>query len=394
MNIFKDCDKKKFFSRFLSSYLLISCLAAALTGFSMTAAHAQTPKTISDPAAEVQMGQSVSVNQQDKSGLSDPSVLAAPKTDNGTTPIQPQPVTPVVTQISLSAAGDCTLGTDEKFGYEDTFPAAYDAAGNGEPFLQGVKDVFANDDLTIINLEGALTQATDRADKTFAFKGEPAYVDVLLKGSVEAATLANNHSYDYGEKGFWDTFLVLGNNGIMPFGYEESPVMKVKDVPVGLIGLNALNAWPEEQLLTELEKVKNKGAKLIVVYFHWGTELDAYPDENQRYLAHLAIDHGAHLVLGSHPHVIQGVETYKGRKICYSLGNFCFGGNSNPWDKDTMIFRQTFTFTDGKLTGNDEGQIIPCRISSTPYYNDYCPVILEGEEASRVLEKIRIRSDF
>jgi poly-gamma-glutamate capsule biosynthesis protein CapA/YwtB (metallophosphatase superfamily) len=297
-----------------------------------------------------------------------------------------------ITTLTITAAGDCTLGTDEHFGYEGTFPAAYDEAGDASVFLQGVKDVFQNDDLTIVNMEGPLTNRTTRAEKTFAFKGSPDYVSVLKEGSVEAASLANNHSFDYGNDAFWDTFLTLGNAGIMPFGYEESPVMTVKDIPVGLVGINVLEGGAESVLLPQLKKVKEQGAQLIIVYFHWGSELDTYPDEDQRYLAHTAIDNGAHLVLGSHPHVIQGTETYNGRTICYSLGNFCFGGNSNPSDKDTMIFRQTFTFKNGRLDSIGTGETIPARISSTPWYNDYRPVILTGDEAARVKAKIKERS--
>jgi poly-gamma-glutamate capsule biosynthesis protein CapA/YwtB (metallophosphatase superfamily) len=304
----------------------------------------------------------------------------------------PQAPVKDITTLTITAAGDCTLGTDEHFGYEGTFPAAYDEAGDASVFLQGVKDVFQNDDLTIVNMEGPLTNRTTRADKTFAFKGSPDYVNVLKAGSVEAASLANNHSFDYGNDAFWDTFLTLGNAGIMPFGYEESPVMTVKNIPVGLIGVNVLDGSAESLLLSEMKKVKEQGARLIIVYFHWGSELETHPDEDQRYLAHTAIDHGAHLVLGSHPHVIQGLETYNGRTICYSLGNFCFGGNSNPSDKDTMIFRQTFTFNNGQLDTIGPAETIPCRISSSSWYNDYRPVVLTGDEAARVKAKIEERS--
>ena len=99
---------------------------------------------------------------------------------------------------------------------------------------------------------------------------------------------------------------------------------------MGLVGINALEAGAPDQLQEELTKVKERGARLTVVFFHWGSELETRPDEDQVWLAHLAVDQGADLVLGAHPHVIQPLETYKGRTICYSLGNFCFGGNSNP----------------------------------------------------------------
>lgn len=300
----------------------------------------------------------------------------------------PQPPADPITTVTLSAAGDCTLGTEESFGYKGTFPEAWDAAeGDGSVFLAGVRSVFDQDDLTLVNMEGPLTTRGERQDKTFAFRGDPAYVEVLKTGSVEAASLANNHSYDYGNDGYWDTFKTLGDTGIMPFGYEESQILTVKGIPVGLVGINALEAGAPDQLQEELAKVKERGARLTVVFFHWGSELETRPDEDQVWLAHLAVDQGADLVLGAHPHVIQPLETYKGRTICYSLGNFCFGGNSNPRDKDTFIYQQTFRFQKGRLLGADPGKVIPCRISSTPDWNDFCPTLVEGEEAERIREK-------
>ena len=300
----------------------------------------------------------------------------------------PQPPADPITTVTLSAAGDCTLGTEESFGYEGTFPEAWDAAGgDGSVFLAGVRSVFDQDDLTLVNMEGPLTTRGERQDKTFACRGAPAYVEVLKTGSVEAASLANNHSYDYGNDGYWDTFKTLGDTGIMPFGYEESQILTVKGIPVGLVGINALEAGAPDQLQEELAKVKERGARLTVVFFHWGSELETRPDEDQVWLAHLAVDQGADLVLGAHPHVIQPLETYKGRTICYSLGNFCFGGNSNPRDKDTFIYQQTFRFQKGRLLGADPGKVIPCRISSTPDWNDFRPTLVEGEEAERIREK-------
>lgn len=300
----------------------------------------------------------------------------------------PQPPADPITTVTLSAAGDCTLGTEESFGYEGTFPEAWDAAGgDGSVFLAGVRSVFDQDDLTLVNMEGPLTTRGERQDKTFAFRGDPAYVEVLKTGSVEAASLANNHSYDYGNDGYWDTFKTLGDTGIMPFGYEENQILTVKGIPVGLVGINALEAGAPDQLQEELAKVKERGARLTVVFFHWGSELETRPDEDQVWLAHLAVDQGADLVLGAHPHVIQPLETYKGRTICYSLGNFCFGGNSNPRDKDTFIYQQTFRFQKGRLLGADPGKVIPCRISSTPDWNDFRPTLVEGEEAERIREK-------
>ena len=93
-------------------------------------------------------------------------------------------------------------------------------------------------------------------------------------------------------------------------------------------------------------------------------------------------------MLGHHPHVLQGIEEYKGRYIVHSLGNFCFGGNTNPADKDTMIFQQTFTVKGGKLTKKDNARIIPCSLSGSKSTNTFQPRILKGSEKKALIKKM------
>ena len=295
-----------------------------------------------------------------------------------------------VISITISAAGDCTLGTDENFDESTSFVAVYNEQEDPAYFLRKVKTVFEEDDLTIVNLEGTFTTSDDRADKTSAFKGSPSYTAILTEGSVEAVNLANNHSHDYGTDSYEDTIEYLDEAGIVNFGYERTAVMNVKGVSVGLVGVYELSKGydAEEDLRENIAKVKAEGAQLIIVSFHWGSEKENYPDDVQKTLAHVAIDEGAHLVLGHHPHVLQGIEEYKGRNIVYSLGNFCFGGNKNPSDKDTMIFQQTFTVQGGTVLEDNEKKIIPCSVSSVSSYNNFQPRILEGEDAQRVLDRI------
>lgn len=246
--------------------------------------------------------------------------------------------------LTLSVVGDCTLGTDETFDYDTSLNAYYENYG-ADYFLQNVKDIFSTDDLTIANFEGTLTDSDEREDKTFAFKAPASYASILTGGSVEAVNTANNHSHDYGEQSFNDTLAALDDAGIVHFGYDETAVMDVKGIKVGLVGIYELydHLEREQQLKDNIAKVKADGAQLIVVIFHWGNETETVPDSNQTTLGRIAIDEGADLVCGHHPHVLQGIETYKGRNIVYSLGNFCFGGNSSPSDMDTMIYQQTFT---------------------------------------------------
>ena len=299
--------------------------------------------------------------------------------------------------LTLSVVGDCTLGTDETFDYDTSLNAYYENYG-ADYFLQNVKDIFSADDLTIANFEGTLTDSDEREDKTFAFKAPASYASILTSGSVEAVNTANNHSHDYGEQSFNDTLAALDDAGIVHFGYDETAVMDVKGIKVGLVGIYELydHLEREQQLKDNIAKVKADGAQLIVVIFHWGNETETVPDSNQTTLGRIAIDEGADLVCGHHPHVLQGIETYKGKNIVYSLGNFCFGGNSSPSDMDTMIYQQTFTIDADGVKKDNVTNIIPCSISSAAYdgYNNYQPTPAEGDEATRILGKINERSSW
>ena len=296
------------------------------------------------------------------------------------------------TTITISAAGDCTLGTDEGFNYKRSFKGKYDAVQDPAYFFQNVQPVFAQDDLTIVNMEGTLTEETTREPKQFAFKGDAEYAKIFTAGAVETANLANNHSFDYGKKSYEDTITALEAEGISSFGYERTAVMDIKGVKVGLAGVYELAEHIDckQDLLDNIASLKEQGAQIIIVSFHWGQEKENVPSDVQVELAHAAVDNGADLVLGHHPHVLQGIEEYKGKNIVYSLGNFCFGGNSAPSDMDTMIFQQTFTVKDGKLQEDNVTNILPCKISSAyeKGYNNYQPILAEGEQKEKIFERL------
>lgn len=303
--------------------------------------------------------------------------------------------TPTMAPVSLtvSVVGDCTLGTDENFDYDTSLNAYYENYG-ADYFFSNMKSIFSADDLTIANFEGTLTDSEDREDKEYAFKAPAEYAGILTSGSVEAVNTANNHSHDYGNQGYEDTISALDSAGILNFGYDKTLVTEVKGIKVGLVGIYELKDHLErkEQLKQNIAKVKAEGAQITIVIFHWGNEKEEVPDSNQTTLAHLAIDEGADLVCGHHPHVLQGIEEYKGKNIVYSLGNFCFGGNQYPSDMDTMIFQQTFTVDQNGVKADNVTNIIPCSVSSDSDYNNYQPTPAEGDEAARILNKIQERT--
>lgn len=291
--------------------------------------------------------------------------------------------------ITISAVGDCTLGVDSR--YNQSFNNYY-KRNNAAYFLKKVKPIFKKDDITIANFEGTLTNSASRANKTFTFKGPAKYASILTEGSVEVVNLANNHSADFGKKGLSDTKKTLKKYGI-PYCMQSTIAYKtVQGVKVAFLGFNKLSGVSNGTVKKEIRKAKKKGAKIVIVSFHWGIERDKYPNSAEIKAGRAAIDNGASLVLGHHPHILQGIERYKGRYIVYSLGNFCFGGNSNPKDKDTMIFQQTFYVKNGKLQSKRDAKVIPCSLSSTSRTNDFQPKPLTGKEKARVMKKINTLS--
>lgn len=290
--------------------------------------------------------------------------------------------------LVLNSVGDCTIGSDSKSNRSLNLPA-YVEKKDLSYLFKNVSDVFNKDDITSANLETTFTDSNKKAEKKYNFKAPPNYVDSLKLGHIDVVNISNNHIYDYLDTGFTDTLNALKKSNIGYFGEGNILIKNIKGHKIGFLGYkgfyydyNSLN-----KIRDDITNLKSKGCSPIVINFHWGSEGSYYPNKTQKYLAHYAIDSGADLIIGHHPHVIQGIEKYKNRIICYSLGNFCFGGNINPKDKDTFIVQTKFNFSNNKLDSYDI-KAIPCRISSVTYKNDYSPVILSGDEKDKILSKL------
>lgn len=300
---------------------------------------------------------------------------------------------PKTSEVLLSAAGDCTLGTDTKFNKATSLPAMFTNQNrNYSYFFKNVYNIFKSDDITTVNLETTFTDATTRAVKKFVFKGPKDYVNILKAGSVEAVNISNNHIYDYLQKGFNDTVATLQNANEGFFGEGHKWIKEVKGVKFGFLGYQGFSDTTKlrNTIKKDIEELKSKNC-IVVINFHWGIERTYSPIKTQVNLAHYSIDNGADLIIGHHPHVIQGLEKYKDKLICYSMGNFCFGGNSNPSDKRTFIFQCNFKVTDNKVKSY-KFRVIPCSISSVSYKNDYCPTPLNGASKTTLLNKINALS--
>ena len=315
-----------------------------------------------------------------------PIPTAAPTPEPTATP-EPTPRT-----LTISAAGDCTLGGDMNGRSEGDFTKQIEA--DDEPLtycFRNVADIFASDDLTIVNLEVVLTDSSkylERDDKIYIMRGKPSYVNMLTSASIEVANIANNHVTDFGDKGIEEMAELLSMAGVGYCGYGYTYTTEINGFTVGFVGINT---WTTKQAVMEETISSMRGqCDILIVSFHWGNELEYKATDKQEKYGHLAVDLGADLVLGHHPHVVNGIEVYKGVNIVYSLGNFCFGGKRNPTDKDTFIYQHTFTENaDGAITG--EGTVIPCKITSVEdeSYNNYQPTpVTDPDEAESILRKI------
>ena len=305
---------------------------------------------------------------------------------------EPPTTAPVVVEINMSFVGDCTFGKNQNQTYAGSFDEKYDQMG-ADYFLANVRPIFEQDDVTVINLEGSLTTSTEiQQGKQWCHKGRPEYVSIMTGSSVEVATMGNNHRLDYGVKGFEETVQVLEDAGI-GYCYENKVylVYEVKGVKIGFVACNEYykGRTVEKWFQKGYDYLKEQGCQVFVAAPHWGGDKVSEVESYQRELGHKIIDMGYDLVVGSHPHVLQGMEIYNGRLICYSMGNFCYGGNKNPTDRDSGILQYKFTLVDGELVKNVDAQFVPVHwCDPTVKYNDFQPKLAEGEEFTRILNKV------
>ena len=320
------------------------------------------------------------------SSAATPGASSAPTAETGSDNADEAPVIlrePVT--ITITAAGDCTLGGDYNSDGHERFDKFVDQYGYGY-FLENVKYLFEDDDITFVNLEGPLTNSTKaRRGRIFNFKGDPEYAQILSEASVEVAGLANNHSMDFSTKGIKQTAKSLAAVGVGPCGYKNAWSTEIEGYRVTCMSVTEWDYTTGE--LKAMVSAQRAECDLLIVMIHWGEELLYKASNSQVKYGHALIDAGADLVLGSHSHVVGGIEKYNGKYIAYGLGNFCFGGNYDPTDYDCMIFRQTFVMSD---TEADDGgiAIIPCSVSSSSKSNNYQPTPLTGNDAARVIKKV------
>ncbi|MCT7990540.1 CapA family protein [Laspinema olomoucense] len=288
--------------------------------------------------------------------------------------------------VTLMMSGDVTLG----HGFEDLIGSDYTWAFDQMP-------EYREADIAMVNLEGTLTTADTKLEKTFNFKAEPDAVNVLTAGGVDLVNLANNHAMDYQGPGLQETLKTLEKAGIhgVGAGMEMTEARRPKIIDVkgqriayfgyytadyhaAAAGVPGTNHGMEKRIAEDIQAVRDE-VDWIVVNFHWGVELANYPEIWQSELAYFTIDQGADVIVGHHPHVLQGAEIYKGRPIAYSLGNFIFGGNARS-DYDTAVLKVSLREEQMKV------EFLPVEVRK------YQPKVVTGERGDRILEHIDLIS--
>lgn len=286
--------------------------------------------------------------------------------------------------IDISMVGDVMLASYKGQKKAGSF-AEYAETKDPSYFLSEVQEVFANDDFTIVNLENVFT---DNNIKEVAKDHNPAYwykaptsnKNILIAGSVEAVSLANNHTGDYGNQGRKDTIEAMESIN-MPYGNNDTTIYLEKEgFKIAVVCHGLWSKWQASQIIPRIVEAKEQ-ADYVIVFHHGGTERVHKSDNWRIEASRQLVDAGADLVIGNHPHVLQPEEIYNGKHIVYSLGNFCFGGNSKPENR-TIIYKVLLTIDDDKVV-SEETNIIPCYV----YDNPWQPKIITDEvEKQKVLD--------
>ncbi len=316
-------------------------------------------------------------------------------------------------QIVISFTGDCTLGCDPRErGAATGFEAFIEKYGYEYPF-EKVKHIFEADDLTVINLEGVFADSdAGRVEKTYSFRGPTDYAKMLPLAGIEACSIGNNHILDYGPAGQQSTIEALEANGVAWFGTTDGGadgvyIFEKDGVKIGFVSIFISDWWipgTPTVIKQHMLDMKEQGCSLIIACMHGGVEYDVRHELNQEKLADQLIRYGAEIVIGSHPHSIQGLREQDGVCTLWSLGNFAFGGNSSivisrkrspnygKINLNTFIAQFTLSFDEHNAYLGHQLNIIPCFVSGADpdtEKNNYQPVPVSGRQAEQVLRAIQ-----
>lgn len=253
-------------------------------------------------------------------------------------------------------------------------------------------------DMMMVNLENTVTRSMDSIKKEFVFKMKPEYLSLFGEAKITLVNCANNHTTDFGGEGILETIRFLDSVGIrhVGIGYNlaearKPVILTINGIRIGFLGYGGIYTYRASRtqagttprnksiILRDIAKLKPR-VDFVVINLHWGEELALQPDSSQIALAHALIDGGADLIIGHHPHVLQGIEYYRGKVIAYSLGNFIFGGNAKCANSETAVMKVRFA------RKSVEVQLIPIEV------HNWCPEPADSSTALCIEHLIQERS--
>ncbi len=301
-----------------------------------------------------------------------------------------------MTSVLVTLTGDCVLGGEEKTRRsERSFDSIIAAKGMAWPF-SAFTELFGEDDITLVNLENVLkdNKKGQLENKLHTFRGTTAYTEILRLGNIEKVNIANNHYIDYGKAGRVSTLEALTQAGIAYSGYGELYVTTVNGKKIGFGGIRETIYKQNRKAMEEdIQALSEMGCDIIIYSCHFGKEYSRTHNELQEKMAREAIDLGADLVVGHHPHVVQGIEYYNGGVILYSLGNFVFGGNHNLTEFDGCAVQAEFLWESDTYKGV-QLKLIPVLTTGSIPANDFRPIPADGEDKKRILDKMQADSQL
>ena len=304
--------------------------------------------------------------------------------------------------ITLTATGDALLGSSDPVSKKEfAFQRYIEKYGYAYPFAK-LQNLFANDDVTLINLECVFNDDAPASKSRYSFRGPASYASILTESSIEVANLANNHSADYGKAGFESTKTALENAGVgycgtTAFG-NDTYIWEKDGIKIGFIGIIPLYYEKNKAKIQKYCKaLKDAGCQVIVASLHCGKEYNTIHGNMHDKYGGILRKYGVNIIIGNHPHVPQGVKVTKGVTQLYSLGNSSFGGNTGVDETihsiQSYVAQFQLKFEDNVYVGH-QLTIWPIHISGVSPENNYQPVLVSGKEAEVVMKRIQKDTGF
>lgn len=299
-------------------------------------------------------------------------------------------------EIVITLGGDCVLGTREEWKeHPKTFDTMIAKKGYDWCF-EIIKAPFMNDDISLINLECVLQEHSEghASGKQYTFRGDPAYTEILKAAGIEQVNIANNHYIDFSRSGRESTRAALTEAGIGFSGYTYRSIVEINDYQIGFAGCReTVFLDRREPVYNDLKYLKKQCCDVIIYSCHWGKEYSPTHNQAQIRMADYALKYGANIVVGTHPHCVQGIEARRGGVVLYSLGNLVFGGTHDLSTHDAFIAQAVLTFDNGKYQGVTL-RLLPVLTSSERPGNNFKPEFATGKDYQRIMQLIQNDSEI